>query len=106
MRPETIENILTTLHTGTWFGFGGKEKTYANLIIHSGDEKPTQESLEAELKSQQDAYDNDYARKRLAEYPSIEELIVALWENVVEERTAAVISLEGKRQAVKTKYPK
>ena len=51
-------------------------------------------------------YDNDYARKRLAEYPSIDELIVALWENVVEERTAAVISLEGKRQAVKTKYPK
>jgi len=54
----------------------------------------------------QTAYDNDYARKRLAEYPSIDELIVALWEGVVEERMAAVTSLEGKRQAVKTKYPK
>ena len=47
-----------------------------------------------------------YQRDRVAEYPSIEELTVALWENVVEERTAAVISLETKRQAVKTKYPK
>jgi len=47
-----------------------------------------------------------YNEKRVLEYPSMDELIVALWENVVEERTAAVISLEGKRQAVKTKYPK
>ena len=47
-----------------------------------------------------------FARKRQAEYPSIDELTVALWEGVVEERMAAVTSLEGKRQAVKAKYPK
>ena len=47
-----------------------------------------------------------YDEKRKAEYPSIENLTVALWEGVVEERMAAVTSLEGKRQAVKTKYPK
>ena len=106
MRVSTIEDILVSLHRGPWFGFGGKEKTYANLIIHTDDEKPTQEWLEAELTRQQDAYDNDYARKRKAEYPSIDELVVALWEGVVEERMAAVTSLEGKRQAVKAKYPK
>ena len=43
---------------------------------------------------------------RKAEYPSLNDLIVALWENVVEERASAVISLEADRQAVKTKYPK
>ena len=47
-----------------------------------------------------------YDEKRKAEYPSVDELIVALWEGVVEERMAAVTKLEGKRQAVKTKYPK
>ena len=47
-----------------------------------------------------------YAEKRIAEYPSIEELTVALWEGVVEERMAAVTRLEGKRQVVKVKYPK
>jgi hypothetical protein len=47
-----------------------------------------------------------YNEKRLSEYPSIDELIVALWEGVVEERMASVTALEGLRQAVKTKYPK
>ena len=56
--------------------------------------------LEAEHNAQ------EYARNRQAEYPSINDLIVALWENVIEERAASVIELEAKRQAVKTKYPK
>jgi hypothetical protein len=57
MRPNSIEDILVGLHNGPWFGFGGKEKTYANLIIHSSDEKPTQASLESELASQQSVWD-------------------------------------------------
>jgi hypothetical protein len=107
MKPEHIEDILVHLHSGQWFGWSdSKNKVYGNLVIYSADDKPTQEWLEAELKSQQDAYDNDYARKRLEEYPSVDELVVALWEGVVEERMASVTSLEGKRQTVKTKYPK
>ena len=107
MKPEHIEDILVALHSGQWFGWSDAyNKVYANLVIHSADEKPTQEWLEEELARQQDAYDNDYARKRVAEYPSIDELVVALWEGVVEERMAAVTKLEGERQAVKTKYPK
>tara|TARA_R110002020_G_scaffold270524_1_gene485782 strand:- start:6303 stop:6623 length:321 start_codon:yes stop_codon:yes gene_type:complete len=106
MRPEHIEDVLVHLHSGQWFGWNNKQKIYANLVIHSDDDKPTQEWLDSELKRQQDAYDNDYARKRQEEYPSIDELVVALWEGVVEERMAAVTSLEGKRQAVKNKYPK
>jgi len=47
-----------------------------------------------------------YAEKRQAEYPSINELVVALWEGVVEERMASVTELEGLRQSIKTKYPK
>jgi len=47
-----------------------------------------------------------YDEKRKAEYPSINELVVALWEGVVEERMASVTALEGLRQAIKTKYPK
>ena len=106
MRPQNLEDILIHLHSGQWFGWNNKEKVYENLVIHSADDKPTQEWLEAELTRQQDAYDNDHARKRKEEYPSIDELVVALWEGVVEERMAAVTSLEGKRQAVKVKYPK
>jgi len=108
MRPEHIEDVLIRIHTGQWFGWSdSKNKVYVNLIIHGDQEKPTQEFLESELARLQSEHDaQDYARKRQAEYPSIDDLIVALWENVVEERASAVVSLEADRQAVKTKYPK
>ena len=94
------------MHSGQWFGWNDSQRIYSNLVIHSDDDKPTQEWLEAELKSQQDAYDNDYARKRKAEYPTTDELIVALWESVVEERMAAVTALEAVRQDIKVAHPK
>ena len=108
MRPEHIEDVLMGLHTGQWFGWSdSKNKVYENLVIHGGQEKPTQEFLESELARLQSEYDaQDYARNRQAEYPSTDDLIVALWENVVEERASAVVSLEDDRQAVKAKYPK
>tara|TARA_Y100000588_G_scaffold151569_1_gene165594 strand:+ start:1582 stop:1899 length:318 start_codon:yes stop_codon:yes gene_type:complete len=59
---------------------------------------------QTELQTEYDA--QEYARNRQAEYPSIDELVVALWENVVEERASAVVALEAKRQAVKVKHPK
>jgi hypothetical protein len=62
------------------------------------------ETAHVEWQAEQDA--TQYKRDRLEEYPSIDELIVALWEGVVEERMASVTALEGLRQAVKTKYPK
>ena len=66
----------------------------------------TAEQITAKQVELQNAYDNDYARKRKAEYPSIDDITVALWEGVVEERMQAVTQLEIKRQAVKAKYPK
>jgi len=61
---------------------------------------------ESEIEEAYAVWENDHTWKRKAEYPSIEELTVALWEGVVEERMAAVTQLEIKRQAVKAKYPK
>jgi hypothetical protein len=58
----------------------------------------------ARLQAESDA--QAYARNRQSEYPSIDELVVAMWEGVVEERMASVTKLEGLRQAVKTKYQK
>ena len=44
--------------------------------------------------------DLEYARKRKAEYPSIEELVVALYD------TDDKYAIEAKRAEVKKKYPK
>ena len=77
------------------------------LTWHDGNPNEiTAEQITEKQAELQDAYDNDYARKRRAEYPSMDELIVALWESVVEERMAAVTALEAVRQAVKVAHPK
>jgi hypothetical protein len=69
--------------------------------------EPTDLQLESIYTTWKANYDaQEYARNRLEEYPSIDELTIALWEGVVEERMSAVTDLEIKRQAVKAKYPK
>ena len=52
----------------------------------------------AELQAEYDA--QEYARNRKAEYPSIDELVVALYDT--EDKTV----IDEKRAAVKAKYPK
>ena len=74
---------------------------------YSASPQPSEAEIEAahaEWQAEHDA--QEYARNRQAEYPSTDELIVALWENVVEERASAVVALESARQAVKAKHPK
>ena len=63
------------------------------------DPQPTKEELETAWTQIQTAYDNDYARKRLEEYPSIEECVHAILDD-------DLVALQEKRTAVKAKYPK
>jgi hypothetical protein len=49
-----------------------------------------------------------YGDKRKLEYPSIEELVVAMWENLIEKKTktdSGVSDLQKLRKQVKDKYP-
>ena len=74
---------------------------------NSASPQPTEAEIEtAHAQWQAEYAATQYQRDRKAEYPSMDELIVALWEGVVEERMASVTALEGVRQAVKAKYPK
>ena len=47
-----------------------------------------------------------YQDLRRAEYPSINDMTVALWEDVVEGRPKTRIALQVEREAIKIKYPK
>jgi hypothetical protein len=61
----------------------------------------TWEKVNAEMTRLQTEYDaQDYARKRKSEYPSIEELVVALYDT--EDKAA----IDSKRAEIKLKYPK
>ena len=101
-KPDHIEDYLVTVRTGQWFGWSdSKNKIYANLIVHDGGTKPTEQECTDGLSQMQTEYDAlDYARKRKSEYPSIEELVVALYD------TDDKAAIETKRAEVKAKYPK
>jgi len=50
-----------------------------------------------------------YQELRLNEYPSIEQMVVALWENLIEKQTkeaSGVKQLQQLRKQIKQKYPK
>ena len=63
--------------------------------------QPSDAEVQAEVTRLQAEYDaQEYARNRKAEYPSIDELVVALYDT--EDKTV----IDEKRAAVKAKYPK
>ena len=78
---DTIDSCTINWHDGT-------------VAISLADIKTKLIELEAEYDAQ------EYARLRKAEYPTIEELVVALYDS--EDRAA----VDEKRAAVKLKYPK
>ncbi len=47
-----------------------------------------------------------YQRDRIEKYPNTNDLIVALWEKVIEGRSESADALEVKRQQIKTEHPK
>ena len=72
----------------------------SNAVYHDGQTIPTEAEIDAELKRLQDEYDaQEYARKREAEYPTIQECVHAILDD-------DLTALQEKRQVVKTKYPK
>jgi hypothetical protein len=101
-KPQKINAILS-LHPEAQFVL---DKDH--LMWHSPDiPEPSDDAIATELARLTAIYDSEtYSRNRKDEYPNIEELVVALWESVVEERLAPAIELQAKRQAIKNKYPK
>ena len=82
-KPDHIEDYLITVRTGQWFGWSDSQnKVYANLVVHDGGAKPSEEDCTNGLKALQDAYDaKDYSRKRASAYPSIkDQLDMQYWD--------------------------
>ena len=101
---KNIGDALLSLVPGAeWVTDGEKVTQWLSPEI----DQPTQSEIDAEVARLQAEYDAiQYQRDRKAEYPSMDEIVVALWEAVIEERMASSIDLQGKRTAVKNKYPK
>ena len=60
-RANHIEDYLVKVRTGQWFGWAKApepRKAYANLIIHDGSEKPTEQECIDGLAALQTAFDD------------------------------------------------
>ena len=63
-RPNHIEDYLVTVRTGQWFGWSdSKNKVYANLIVHDGGSKPTEQECIDGLAALQTAFDDAKTKK-------------------------------------------
>ena len=60
-RPDHIMDYLTTVRAGQWFGWAKGEEpraVYANLIVHDGGSKPTEQECIDGLAQMQTDFDN------------------------------------------------
>ena len=80
---------------------GHPDGPVSEIIFSDGQTPPSDSAIKAKLAELQATYNAQaYARKREAEYPTIQELVVALYDT--DDKSA----IEAKRAAVKAKYPK
>jgi len=78
-----------------------RNEDYDQIIWHDGTTPISKEDIQTKLNELQAEYDSlDYARKRKAEYPTIEELVVALYD------TDDKAAIDAKRAEIKLKYSK
>jgi hypothetical protein len=97
----TLEDFLVKLHMGQWFGWSdSKNKTYANLVIHSDDTTPTEQECLDGVTALQSEYDNNlFQRQRAQEYPPIADQLDDIFHNGIDGWKASI-------QVVKDKFPK
>ena len=103
---------MTSLIDVMAWKYGGKHRyrvgdTYDTLVWEDESPCPTQEQLKLdEVEYLAYRAKTDYIWKRRNEYPSIDDLVVALWEQVIEQRSDSSIALQAIRESIKQKYPK
>ena len=102
-KPDHIEDYLVTVRDGQWFGWSNsKNKIYANLIVHDGGTKPTEQECTDGLAALQAAWEldfNSYKSQRRAEYPRLEDQLDEIYHNGIDAWKATI-------KATKDKYPK
>ena len=70
-RPNHIEDYLITVRSGQWFGWSdSKNKVYANLIVHDGGSKPTEQECTDGLAALQSDFDTAKTNKEAKNYIS------------------------------------
>lgn len=98
MKPTYFDAVHALVGGGI---VGPTNGTLKDYDFKDGQTPPTEEAIQAKLAELQAEYDAlQYQRDRLTEYPSIQELVVALYDEADKQK------IVERRNAVKAKYPK
>jgi hypothetical protein len=104
---------MTSLIDVMAWKYGGKfrfrvSEEYESLVWEDDESfKPTKEQVDLDTLAYNEYYKTIYHKNlRLGEYPRINDLVVALWERIVENRPEASETIQTKRMLIKEKYPK
>ncbi|MAE55392.1 MAG: hypothetical protein CMK23_05315 [Porticoccaceae bacterium] len=89
--------------------YGCKDTTYEGITWNDEGSMPTREALETEWsRIQVESEKAERNMNRIVRYPSTDELLVALWEKLVETdglTSDAIAEIQARRQAVKNEIP-
>jgi len=98
MKISMVDAILSLVPQASFSWYGTE---YSGLNWTDSRDKPTEAEIDAEVIRLQAEYDAlAWKRSREAEYPSVADLVVALYDT--DDKSA----VEAKRASVKLKYPK
>jgi len=90
--------------------YGCMDETYEGIVWNDEGDKPTQEQLETEwAKIEAQATIDTRNMSRIERYPSTDQLIVAMWEKLVETdglTSDDIADIQTQRLAVKSEFPK
>jgi hypothetical protein len=106
MKNITLSEAIKSLYPEAQFIIVNDNFDDIQWLEFSLDEKPTKETIDAEISRLQAEYDaKEYQRLRAPEYPDLKELADALYWNSRGDVTKLEFYYE-KCEAIKSKYPK
>lgn len=99
--------VMHEYYAGRQYGVRGPR--YEDITWLENEPKPTVEELTNlwyEIQDKVKSKKVSEARTQPGEYPTTDELIVALWEKYEEGRPEYADELQKRRESIKAKYPK
>ena len=101
-----ISEAILRIHPKAEFTVVGE--TYEGINWISSDiPLPSKEEVDTSMRVLEEEYNlTEYERSRESKYPKREDLVVALWELVIEGDSLSADELQAKRLEIKEKYPK
>lgn len=100
---DAIHSLMEQNHAGEGFRLDGDDFPNLNGLSLESGETPAftiADVVEEKIRLEAEYEAQAYARNREAEFPSVQDLVVALYDT--DDKSA----IEAKRAAVKLKYPK